>query len=238
MKRAVLLEGSYGSGKTMALYLTGQMSVSSGLTFILCRPEDDLMQVLQTARLYMPSVVAFEDLDIIAEANPNTDNPATSISLVLDRFDGMRAKGLEILCVLTTNHVEKLHKGMIRPGRLDGIIKFGLFDRPAVEGLIEVLVGGALSPTVDWDPVWEAYQNLMPAFIKEAAERSVRYGLMNADEPVITERELILGAHSLETQLELMADAPEMSERDRLGVLLERVAESGAEKAIVKKFGA
>jgi transitional endoplasmic reticulum ATPase len=36
---------------------------------------------------------------------------------------------------MTTNHKDEIHKGMLRPGRLDAIIEIGAMDRPGVEKL-------------------------------------------------------------------------------------------------------
>src|SRR5262249_11838703 len=68
LKRAVLVEGPYGTGKTLAGQLTAKEAVDAGWTFIICRPgKDDLFEVLQTAQLYAPAVVWFEDIDVIAQ---------------------------------------------------------------------------------------------------------------------------------------------------------------------------
>lgn len=226
-KRAILIEGQYGTGKTLAGYLTGQRATANGITFIYCRPEDDLNFVLQTARLYEPACVFGEDLDVVADADPNQPGGgAGSISRMLDAFDGIRAKGTDLMVVLTTNHVGKLHKGMVRPGRLDGIISLGKYDAPAVKRLIEVTVGGALDPNTDWEKVVPTYEDLMPAFIVEAAQRSIRYAIVNRpddEHPIIAEDDLVYAANSLKPQLQLMEDAPEMSERDRLGAVYSNV---------------
>jgi transitional endoplasmic reticulum ATPase len=64
LKRAVLLHGPYGTGKTLAGLLTARIAVESGWTFIHARPgKDDVRDVLRTASLYAPAVVFAEDLD-------------------------------------------------------------------------------------------------------------------------------------------------------------------------------
>ena len=117
-KRTVLFEGPYGSGKTLAALLTAQVATQNGWTFILCRPgKDNIHQVIQTAQMYQPAVVFFEDIDVIAEAGDGSG----AVTKILDTFDGLRSKGLKLLLAMTTNHVERLHKGMVRPGRLDAL---------------------------------------------------------------------------------------------------------------------
>lgn len=241
-KRSILFEGYYGSGKTLAGYIIGQESVANDITFIYCRPQDDINLVLQTARLYQPSCVLAEDIDVAADADPAQPDK-NKIMVMLDTFDGIRAKGTDIMCVLTTNHADKLHKGLMRHGRLDDVISFGKFDAPAVRKLIEVVLGGALSPTIDWDPVVEAYLDLYPSAIVEAAQRSIRYAAVTRDEddPIVSEVDLVYARQSLNAQLQKMDDAPEMSERDRLGNVVGNIVADAAntilEEQLNLRFG-
>ncbi len=156
LKRAILLEGPYGTGKTLAAYLTGQISQQHGWTFIYGRPgRDELEDVMATARLYQPAVVFFEDVDSIASAD-GLDH----MGRMLDILDGIQSKGTEIICILTTNHIDRIHKGMVRPGRLDAVIHIGALDAPAIERLVHSLVPDDLvSKDVDWArwaPPWTA----------------------------------------------------------------------------------
>lgn len=206
-KRSVLFEGPYGTGKTLGAYLTAKVAEENGWTFILCRPgRDDLMETLQTARMYQPSVVFFEDLDTVSsQATSETDH----VSRILDNFDGLQTKGLKMLLVLTTNHVERIHKGMIRPGRLDAVINIAEMDRPGVERLVKRVVGPSLSDGIDFDAVFEAYQGFMPAFVREAIDRAVRYSVAHNDGKLgfIETRDLVEAARGLRRQLELMNGA-------------------------------
>jgi transitional endoplasmic reticulum ATPase len=206
-KRSVLFEGPYGTGKTLGAYLTAKVAVENGWTFILCRPgRDDLMETLQTARMYQPSVVFFEDLDTVSsQATSETDH----VSRILDNFDGIQTKGLKMLLVLTTNHVERIHKGMIRPGRLDAVINIAEMDRPGVERLVKRIVGSSLSDGIDFDAVYAAYEGFMPAFVREAIDRAVRYSVAANDGrlSLIETRDLVEAARGLRRQLQLMEGA-------------------------------
>lgn len=176
LKRTVLLEGPYGSGKTLAAFLTAQEAVANGWTFIYCRPgHDNLAQVMSTAQLYQPAVVFFEDIDVVA--NPDDTN-ADAVTRLLDTFDGMQSKGMKILGVLTTNHPEKIHKGMVRPGRLDAVIHIGALDLKGVTKLVcQTVPVGLLDGDVDFEAVFAAMKDYLPAFCKEAIDRSVRYSI-------------------------------------------------------------
>lgn len=204
LKRAVLLEGPYGTGKTLAAYLTAQKAVANGWTFIYCRPgKDDLEECMRTAQLYQPAVVFFEDVDTAADG----ESDATRM---LDVFDGIAAKGTKIIGVLTTNHKERIHKGMVRPGRLDAVIHIGALDQGGVERLTRSkLKGDQLASEIDWVKVHESMVGYTPAFCSEAIDRTIRYSLArnNGELAPITTDDLVEASNGLRDQLELMEGA-------------------------------
>jgi len=218
LKRAVLVHGPYGTGKTLAAVLTGQEATANGWTFIKGRPaRDDLGFVMQTARLYQPAVVFYEDVDQVADVEGQSN---ASISQLLDRFDGIEAKGARLLCVLTTNHVERIHKGMARPGRLDAMIKIDELDREGLEKLIRSHLNERLAGEIDWDAVMEAAQGYKPAFITEFAHRSIRYAMVRtggeSEGVELVTEDLIAAAQGLRPQFELMTDAKDRHEQPQL----------------------
>lgn len=209
LKRAVLIHGPYGTGKTLAAMLTGQEATANGWTFIKARPgRDDLSYVLKTARLYQPAVVFYEDVDQIVDATVTSEN---GISRLLDDFDGIDAKNTKILCVLTTNHKERIHKGMARPGRLDAMIEINELDVDGVATLVRTRVGDVLSDDIDWDAVFAASKGYKPAFVTEFADRAMRYGLVRNGGTtlgmhLITD-DLVHAAQGLRPQYEIMDGA-------------------------------
>jgi transitional endoplasmic reticulum ATPase len=221
LKRTILLEGPYGTGKTLAAFLTAQEAVATGWTFLLCRPgRDDFMTVMATARLYQPAVVFFEDVDTLA------DSTSDHVRELLDIVDGIQAKGTRIICVLTTNHVEQIHKGMVRPGRLDAIIHIGELDAAGLRRLVEVTVPeDLLSPSIDWNEVTESMSGYLPAFAKEAIERTVRYNVARNHGAVtkLDTDDFVAAAVGLRPQLELMEGAKDKKEANKLSDALSTV---------------
>ena len=235
LKRAVLLEGPYGTGKTLAAFLTAKEAQENGWTFLYARPgKDDLAMVMQTAKLYQPAVVFFEDMDVIASTEQNQDG----VSKMLDLFDGITAKGTEIMVILTTNHPEKLHKGMMRPGRLDAVIHIGEPDADGIARMVQTIVPQKmLSSDVDYPVVAGAMNGFLPAYIKEACDRAVRYAIVRngGDTELITldTEDLVNAANGLRPQLELMNDAPEFSERDSLAVATEAAVTRAVKEILI-----
>lgn len=231
LKRAVLLSGPYGTGKSMAAALTGQVAVENGWTFVQCRPgKDNLAEVMQTALLYQPAVVFYEDVDTIAQGGD-----PDQVSQLLDLFDGITAKGTELIVVMTTNHAELIHKGMVRPGRLDAVIKIEALNHQGVENLIKATVPQYLmGEELDYELIGKAMEGFLPAFIKEAIDRAVRYNIArtNGQPEKLTTDDFVDAALGLRPQLDLMNGAGEGTRPDSLTVAMTNVAKEAATQAV------
>jgi hypothetical protein len=234
-KRAVCLEGPYGTGKTLAAFLTALVckNAPEPWTFIYARPaRDSISDVMAMARLYQPAMVFFEDVDVIAN---NGDNDA--ITELLDTFDGITAKGTEIVAILTTNHKDRIHKGMVRPGRLDAMIHIGSLDRNGIERLVKATVpADLLNGGIDYDAIYRSMTvanpadedksfGFTPAFAKEAIDRAMRYAITReAGRPKSLSTEDFVGAaKGLHPQLLLMEDAGEGKQADPVSKSIEKV---------------
>lgn len=220
LKRAVLLEGPYGTGKSLAAFLTAQRATANGWTFLFCRPGDDLDAAMQTAQLYSPAVVFFEDIDVIGDAGD-----PQRVSKLLDSFDGIGAKGSEVIAMLTTNRKDKIHKGMLRPGRLDAVISINGLDESGVKKLLNAHVPAGMLLDIDYAAVYNAFKEFTPAFAVEAIGRAKRYAIARTgSKPDFLATEDFVGAaRSLDAQLDLMRDADEEKTRPALEVALGNV---------------
>jgi transitional endoplasmic reticulum ATPase len=168
----VLLHGPYGTGKSEAGMRTADVANAHGTTFIQFHSGkaglDDLEATIATARLYSPSVVFVEDIDVYAK-NPD-ENFQTRLS---NLFDGIGSKGDEVMIVMTSNHPASFSKGMLRPGRIDYMIEIGSLDKETCRRLIDILVGEArLDDDFDFDSVWGAIDTMQPATVRQVIDRA------------------------------------------------------------------
>ena len=210
LKRSVLFHGPYGTGKTLGGMLTAKKAVEHGFTFIMCRPgKDDPFEVMQTAQLYAPSVVFIEDIDTYSRSEGMAMD---KMSLLLDKFDGIEAKGMEILNVMTTNHEESITKGMLRPGRLDALIEIAHLDRGGVERMVLSKVSDDMLDDIDYDAVFAACEGYLPAFVSESVERAMLASIVRGNGILLplTTADIRNGAMSLRPQFVLMEKASEV----------------------------
>jgi transitional endoplasmic reticulum ATPase len=230
LKRAILLFGPYGTGKSLAGLLTALECEKYNWTFLMARPgRDDFLQVMQTARLYQPACVFFEDAETVAGAGEKD-----TISEVLDVFDGIQSKATSLMVVLTTNHPEMIHKGMHRPGRVDAQIEIGALDAGAIQRLItRALPPENLADDIDWEQVVEANADYVPAFVAEGAARAIRYALPRNNGELkgitIDTLDLVNAAGGLRPQFERMMEAPETKHGE---LSLSTMVEQAARRAV------
>lgn len=176
-KRAVLLQGPYGTGKTLGAMWTAKLCEEQNRTFVMCNPKDNnAFECLKTAALYQPSCLFVEDIDKLAATDDRE-----AMARLLDEFDGFRAKGRDIMIVLTTNRVGEIHKGMLRPGRMDAVIEISKLDLDGMTRLIKAQFDpNELDSELDYERVYKEMEEFTPAFMKEVCQKVKLYSIARA----------------------------------------------------------
>ena len=173
LKRGVLLEGPYGTGKTLVSRQAGQEAVKHGWTHIVIREPKNLAPTLEFARKFQPCVVFVEDIDREMEGEDRT----SKIDAILNTLDGVDSKNSEVMVVFTSNHAERINRAMLRPGRLDAVISVQNPDASAAMRLAKVYGGQLIDPNADYLEAGEALQGQSPAVIRETVERAKLYSM-------------------------------------------------------------
>jgi transitional endoplasmic reticulum ATPase len=168
LKRGVLLEGPYGTGKTLTAYDLAATCSQNGWTFIYVENSQFLDKAIGFAKLYQPCVIFAEDIDKVIESQE--DPELTTIRNALDSIEG---KATEIMVVLTTNHIEKLHEGFLRCGRIDSIVTIGRPDTAATVALARLYGGQTIHATdAELATALQPVVGQSAAVIREAVERA------------------------------------------------------------------
>ncbi len=169
LKRGVLLAGTYGTGKTLSAKLASKLAVEAGITFIYVRRAEELAHSIQFARQYSePAVVVFcEDIDSVTDGERDTD-----LNDILNTIDGVDTKGMNLITLLTTNHVDRITTAMLRPGRLDAVIEVPPPDKEARVKLLRYYGNGAIPKNADLSTVADELDGAIPAVIAEVVKRA------------------------------------------------------------------
>ena len=217
LKRGILLEGRYGCGKSLTARVAAKVAQDNGWTFINLERAQGLKAALETARMYQPCVVFAEDIDRFGDRD---DEPVNDL---INLLDGLVPAGSEIMTVLTTNHVERIDKAMLRPGRLDAVISIDAPDAEAVTRLMRHYGGANLPADVPLEAVGAALAGQVPASVAEVVKRA-KLAMLTEDRVELKESDLITASESAVRHLALLADMPPpKSAGDRLGEALAEI---------------
>jgi len=216
LKRGVLLEGPYGTGKTLAASVTAKKCEDNGWTFITVGRVSALESALQFAVGYQPCVVFVEDIDreVSGERTPQIDD-------ILNKVDGIVSKGSEIMVVVTSNKAHEINQAMLRPGRLDVVLHIGPPDAEAVQKLLRVYGRKLIKSDEDLSGAGQALAGRIPAVIREVVERSKLYAIARAPgaEFFLTDTDIVRSAEGMKHHLDLLDGKPaaEPSTAEKLG---------------------
>lgn len=219
LKRGILLEGRYGIGKTMTARTTAKICQDNGWTFIMLSDVRGLRSALEFARRYQPAVVFAEDIDRAIADRDDVGND------LINTIDGVVNSRDEVIVVLTTNYVEKLDRSMLRPGRLDAVVRI---KTPNVESAKRLILNYSQSALVPGTDVTEAATQLadsqaIPATIREVVERA-KLNMLASGRDSIGADDLNIAALSMVEHMALLAEPKEGTTKyERLGRALEEV---------------
>lgn len=218
LNRGILLEGIYGTGKTLTAAVTSKVCVDHGWTYILLDDVRGLKDALLFAQRYQPALVFAEDVDRVVAVRDQRGND------LLNTIDGVLTKNSQVITVLTTNHVELLDKAMLRPGRLDAVISIKAPDPEAVERLLRLYGRDLIASNEKLNEVSEYLAGNIPATIREVVERSKLAMIANGRD-MVTQADLLVAARGMAYHLELLKDQPatpttEQAAGDAIGKLI------------------
>lgn len=213
LKRGILLEGPYGTGKTLTARQAARVASENGWTFIHVTASQALKYGLQFAKMYQPCVLFAEDIDRI------TANRNEGANDLINEIDGIVGKADEIITVLTTNFANKIDKAMLRPGRLDAVISLREPDAEAVQRLVRYYARDLLEEGTDLTDVGQLLAGKIPATIREVVERS-KLDMIVTGAECITADHLTIASEGMRNHMELLANASEGERIPEVGDLI------------------
>lgn len=98
--------------------------------------------------------------------NNNENNGRLSLSGLLNILDGVASQEGRVL-IMTTNHMERLDKALIRPGRVDMIVQFGLADTEMIAAIFRAI----FAPLEGDNSVVESPEGASPKAVEEVMKR-------------------------------------------------------------------
>ena len=133
-KRNYLLEGPPGTGKSSLIFALAS-KFNMNIHIINLGPKvDDSTFMSAVSSLPNNTILLLEDVDaLFVERKANDSNKSmVSFSGILNVLDGMARKN-GLITFMTTNYLNRLDKALIRPSRVDVIMKFSDATKEQVE---------------------------------------------------------------------------------------------------------
>jgi transitional endoplasmic reticulum ATPase len=166
--KGVIFTGPPGTGKT---HLARIIAHESGADFFLVSgpsivskwmgdSEDTLRKIFDAAAASKRkrAIIFFDEIDSIAESRSGDSHEASKrlVAQLLTLLDGFESSAGEVIVIAATNRVDDIDEALLRPGRFDWEIEFGL---PTVADRYEILnVGSRRVNTVGDLPLEEIAQ--------------------------------------------------------------------------------
>ncbi|GEM_PF-3247288 len=217
-QRKILFKGTFGSGKTLAAYLTARKALRRGWTFVYLPPMSRSAQSLipyaiHFSARYQKVILLIEDID-----HEDRHEHETVFRQISEAFDGISTKRVSFMVLMTTNYPDRIGAAMQRPGRTDKIIDFNRFDSDDIKRLLQRVIDGQfLDPSIDWERVAKICDSFSPAFVRSVAESAklIAVSKSEGNTCVIKEGDLFLAAEDLKEQNETCKNATNMGFRTK-----------------------
>lgn len=197
LKRGILLEGPFGTGKSLLARLVAHECEANGWTFVLLDRVQGLRQALEFAKMFEPAVVFAEDIDRVMSERDEAAND------LINTIDGVISKRSEIMIVLTTNFADKLDKVILRPGRLDAVISLRPPTDEAVQKLLRHYGGSLINKDSDLSGAGKALSGQIPASIRECVERA-KLGMVGRGARYLIDEDLVTAAKTMQNHMDLL----------------------------------
>lgn len=233
LKRGILMEGKYGTGKSLTALVTAKVATDNGWGFIMLDSCTGLEEGLQYSKSIQPVVIFTEDID------RNSDRDVEQVNQLVNTLDGVDTKTNEVMVVLTTNFVERIDKALLRPGRFDAIISLVPPDAVTAEKLVRKYAGPLLDPKEDLKKAGEYLDKQVPASIREVVERA-KLAMLQRGAETINSKDLEVQAFGMKQHFELLADKVIMeTPKDKLwGAMGALIAEHGVKPGVTDQVDA
>jgi transitional endoplasmic reticulum ATPase len=144
----ILLYGPPGTGKTLLAKAIATESEANFisvkgpeiLSMLVGESEKGIRKIFRRARQVAPSIVFFDEIDSIApkrgteKGNNVTERIVNQMLTELDGIDSMK----NVVFIAATNRPDLIDTGLLRPGRIDKLIKVSAPDENAREAILKV----------------------------------------------------------------------------------------------------
>jgi len=203
LKFGALMEGDYGTGKTLLAFKLALKATRNNWTFIyLTDPTktEDLLKIAGQLSKNGSGVLIFvEDIDLVLHGGRDK-----TMNLIFNLLDGGDTKNKNIISIFTTNHLDKIDPTFLRGKRIGSLISLGALDKETAKAFIKGSLGSCLDDDADITNACQKVEELkiVPAFLAEILER-VKANMIYSQNLKVTPEEIEISIDSYKSQMEI-----------------------------------
>jgi transitional endoplasmic reticulum ATPase len=170
IKFGAILEGPYGTGKTLLAFKLAKEANANNFAAIYLKSPELLADTLRMAKTLDKNghgiIVFCEDVDQVTRGERTT-----ALQDILNTLDGGDTKDMNVIALFTTNHLELIEPTFLRGKRIGTIISMGFLDAKTAEKYVTSFCQG-IDLEGDFAPVYDLIgkSDIAPAFMAEIIE--------------------------------------------------------------------
>ena len=172
LKYGALLEGPYGTGKTLLAFKLAKEAIENGWIFIYLKDPSLLAEALRMSKIIDRSghgaLIFVEDVDQVTRGDRDA-----ALQDIVNTLDGGDTKDMNVISLFTTNHIELINPTFLRGKRIGTIISMGFLDaETALDFMEQYFQIGNYTISEDLTEVCNLIANsdIAPAFMAEIVE--------------------------------------------------------------------
>lgn len=228
LKFGALMEGPYGTGKTLIAFLLAKIAIEYNWTFVYledCNYIADTLKIVKNYTKGKNGILLFtEDIDQAVRGKRGK-----KIQDIVNTLDGGDTKTLPIISIFTTNHIEVIEPTFLRGKRIGSLISLGPLDYATAEKFVNNLVidknGDSLMDGSDITPAVEALCGIVPAFASEVIDKAKAY-MINRGARKISPEDIVISALSYKRQMEFATHKKYITEKTNIEEALSSVGKA------------
>lgn len=209
LKYGALLEGGYGTGKTLLAFKLAYKAIHNNWVFIYLKDPTKLAEAITMAHTIDRSghgcVIFTEDIDQVTRGNRDA-----AMQKILNTLDGGDTKDMNVITIFTTNHIELIEPTFLRGKRIGTVINMRPLDAKTAKAfLLESFKDYDIAEDLTEVCDYIAVNNIVPAFMAEIAEK-VKASMIIDDTRTVTTLAIRASVESYLSQVKL-AQTKDMS---------------------------
>lgn len=170
LKFGCILEGPYGTGKTLLAFKLAKVAIQNNWSFIYLKSPKLLAETLRMSQMLDNNgngiIVFVEDIDQVTRGERDA-----ALQDILNTLDGGDTKNMNVISLFTTNHINLIEPTFLRGKRIGSIISLGYLNAQTAEKYIKHFCAG-IELEGDFEPIYKLVENsdIAPAFMAEIIE--------------------------------------------------------------------